>query len=247
MHAAGLTDIGNSRAQNQDSIYVSTAPLGPLPNLFIVADGMGGHNAGEVASQKAVEGVIDYIQNFQAAAFVTPDNYLDLLTAAVQEANTKITQIAMDDKTKQGMGTTLTACVVTDEKIYITHIGDSRAYTITPRTINQITTDHTYVAQMLQAGEITQDEALMHPNRHMITRVLGAQGLFEADGIVRPAKTVHSVLLCSDGLSNALNDETLKEIVRRKTPAEDRVKTLVNEANLRDGRDNISAIIIDLK
>jgi len=246
MNVAGRTDVGQSRTQNQDAIFISTEAVGPLPNLFIVADGMGGHNAGEVASSQAVDLVAEYISNFQMAELVLPDNYLDLLVTAVQEANAAVYLMSEDDSEMHGMGTTFTACVITDDRVLIAHVGDSRAYAVSPLGISQLTADHTYVEQMVQAGQLTVEEARNHPKRHMITRVIGMQGLLEVDGLVFAREDISAILLCSDGLSNMLDDRILLEIINGPGLAESRIETLVEEANLRGGHDNISAILIDV-
>jgi len=246
MYAAGFTDKGQTRSQNQDAIFVCCDTLGPLPNLFILADGMGGHNAGEIASARAVDYIADYIRNFKAAEFVQPDNFLDLLVSAVQEANSKIYKMSEDNPEMQGMGTTIIVCTVYDKKIIMVHVGDSRAYVVAPTHITQITEDHTYVEEMIQAGELTSEEANIHPNRHVITRALGISGPLEADGIVRPLSDTTTVVLCSDGLSDMLDDDAIKGIVEDEGFVEHRTKHLIEEANLRGGHDNISAILIDV-
>jgi len=247
MYAAGLTDKGKTREQNQDTIFVASEPFGPFPNLFIVADGMGGHNAGEVASVEAVTHMTDYIRSFDVAEFVQPDNYLDLLVTAVQKANSKICEMAKKDSKLSGMGTTLTACVVADDKMFFAHVGDSRAYAITSKNINQLTADHSYVGQMVQTGQISKEEALTHPQRNVITRVLGVQSPFEVDGLVLPINETVTVLLCSDGLTNMLEDSKIKEISEGVGFVEHRARFLVEEANSRGGHDNISVILIDIK
>jgi len=246
MYVSGLTDVGKNRNQNQDAIYFSADAIGPLPNLFIVADGMGGHNAGDVASTKAVQFVTEYVHDFKAAEFVLSDNYLDLLVSAVQYANKKVCEMAESNPNMQGMGTTLTACVVTNEKIILAHVGDSRAYSVSLDKITQLTADHSYVGNMVQSGQITAEEALTHPNRHMITRVLGMPESFEVDGIVLPIGDTASILLCSDGLTNMIDDNGIKQIVDGTGFVEDRVKFLVEEANMRGGLDNISVVLVDV-
>jgi len=247
MYAAGFTDTGNARSINQDAIFVANEPVGPLPNLFIVADGMGGHNAGEVASSQAVEAVVDYIRKFKVAELVQPDNYLDLLVTAAQEANSKVCKLAEDNSAMEGMGTTLTACTITGEKVIIIHVGDSRVYAISPSGITQITNDHTHIEEMLQAGQITAKEAATHPSRHVITRALGVPGDFKMDGLIYPLGDIAAILLCSDGLSNMLNNGKIKEIVDIESFVEHRAKLLIKEANAHGGHDNISAILIDIK
>ena len=247
MIAAGFTDVGLSRKHNQDAIFVSTEHVGPLPNLFIVADGMGGHNAGDVASSRAIEVICDYVRNFRAAHLVRPDDYLDLLINAAQRANDAIYMEGIESLEKKGMGTTLTLCVIHEGKVIVVHIGDSRAYRITRADIEQITTDHTYVEELIQAKRISKEQAKTHPRRHVVTKVLGTKGPCGADGIVVSGMDAVSVLLCSDGLSNMLDNETILSIVNSSGTPSSRALTLIGEANLKGGHDNISAIIIDIK
>ena len=248
MNAAGYTDVGISRrgSENQDTIFVSLTGIGPLPNLFIVADGMGGHKAGDVASQTAVETMSAYIRDFPAADFVAPSDYIDLLVNAAKNANEEILKKSRKNYALAGMGTTLTACVILDGTVFIAHVGDSRAYSLSPEGINQLTSDHTYIAELVQAGRITPEEALTHPKRHVITRVLGDPDHSSLDGLVVPLGSAQSVLLCSDGLSNMLDNDRIKSIASGSDSVENRVKFLIDEANNRGGEDNISAVLIDV-
>ena len=247
MIAAGFTDVGLSRKHNQDAIFVSAEEVGPLPNLFIVADGMGGHNAGDVASNRAIETVVDYVRNFRAATLVQPDDYLDLLINAAQRANDAIFSEGIESAEKKGMGTTLTLCVIHEDKIIVVHVGDSRAYRVAYGKIEQITTDHTFVEELLQAKRISKEQAKIHPRRHVVTKVLGMKGPCGAEGLVLSSADTRAVLLCSDGLSNMLDNETILGIVNSSGSPSARALTLIGEANLKGGHDNISAIIIDIK
>jgi len=247
MHVFGLTDIGQLRSQNQDAIFFHKTQIGPLPNLFIVADGMGGHKAGEIASTKAIEFLKKYICDFKVPEIVLPENYLDLLVTAVQDTNRKVCEMGENNPEMQGMGTTLTACVITDDKIMIAHVGDSRAYSFANGKLNQLTNDHSYVEQMVQSGQLTAAEALTHPKRNMLTRVLGMSESFEVDGLTLPLKGIESVLLCSDGLTNMLKDSLIESIVSGTDFVEHRTKFLIEEANSRGGHDNISAVLIDIR
>jgi len=247
MYAAGFTDVGKTREKNQDVIFVSTEPVGPLPNLFIVADGMGGHNAGEIASEKAVDVVVYYLKRYPVPGLLLQEDFLDLLVSAVHEANNKIWAVADHDKALEGMGTTFTACVIANEKMYVVHVGDSRAYAVKSRSIKQLTNDHTYTNDLIKAGEITKEEAGEHPNRHMLTRVLGMNGNLEVDGFVHSLDETAAVLLCSDGLTNMLEDKEIRKIVNSEGYVEHRAQVLIDEANIRGGYDNISAVLIDIK
>ena len=248
MYAKGLTDVGKTRNQNQDAIFYSAEQVGPLPNLCIVADGMGGHNAGEVASKTAINCMRDYILDFNAdvAWFIQPDDYLDLMINAAQSAGKAVNKMAEGNPNMAGMGTTLTACVVADGKITIAHIGDSRVYAVSQDNIKQLTTDHTYVQGLLMYGKITAEEARVHPKRHVITRALGIADTCEIDGYVIPLDDTKTIMLCSDGLSNMIEDDELKQIINSAGYAEDRVQVLVDEANNKGGLDNISAILVDI-
>jgi len=246
MYAAGLTDKGQMREQNQDAIFIENNQIGPLPNLYIVADGMGGHQAGEVASENAIKSIEDYIRNFKVAEFVKPENFLDLLVTAVQDANKKVFEMSEQDPAMKGMGTTLIVCTVSDGKAMLAHVGDSRAYAVSKTQITQITEDHTYVEQMVQTGKISEAEATTHPKRHVITRALGVEGPLQVDGIVHPIGSTATLVLCTDGLSDMLDNNTIKTIVDGIGFAEHRAQFLIEEANSRGGHDNISAILIDL-
>ncbi|MCL1842965.1 MAG: Stp1/IreP family PP2C-type Ser/Thr phosphatase [Defluviitaleaceae bacterium] len=246
MYAAGISDIGIVRNQNEDAIFVYNKPIGPFPNLFIVADGMGGHNAGEVASSMAVEKFSGFIRTFHAKEFIRPENYLDLLVSAAKHAGDAIVAKANADESTKGMGTTLTACVITDEKIFMVHIGDSRAYLVNMFEMKKITTDHTFVDELMQAGRISQEEADSHPKRHVLTRVLGVSGSNEVDGIVCELGDASAVLLCSDGLTNMLDCDLMIKIINGLGYVEHRTKYLIDEANKKGGTDNISAVLIDV-
>ncbi|MCL1844030.1 MAG: Stp1/IreP family PP2C-type Ser/Thr phosphatase [Defluviitaleaceae bacterium] len=247
MYAAGFTDVGVTRSQNQDAIFVCNKPYGPFPNLFIVADGMGGHNAGDVASTTAVEEFCGYIRNYAAADFIRPENYLDLLVSAAQHAGAEIIKKALADEAMAGMGTTFTACVIKNEKVFLAHIGDSRAYAVSHTGMTRLTTDHTFVEQLMQAGRVSREEADSHPKRHVLTRVLGVPDVNEIDGLIReiPADTT-AVLLCSDGLSNMLDEESMMKIINGLGYVEHRTKYLIDEANRNGGKDNVSAVLIDV-
>ncbi|MCL1845072.1 MAG: Stp1/IreP family PP2C-type Ser/Thr phosphatase [Defluviitaleaceae bacterium] len=250
MYAAGLTDVGITREQNEDAIFVHNKPIGPFPNLFIVADGMGGHKAGEIASTTAVEKFSGFIRDFPAQDFVRPEDYLDLLISAAQHAGNEIMIKATADENMQGMGTTLTAGVIDGDKIFLVHIGDSRTYLVhsfeSDLGMVQVTTDHTFVEELLQTGRVTEEEAKTHPRRHVLTRVLGVPDNMQIDGIVRDIGDATAVLLCSDGLTNMLDNDSMMRIINGLGYVEHRTKYLIDEANKKGGRDNISAIVIDI-
>jgi len=243
MQAVGLTHTGRVRSQNQDAVFYSITPVGALPNLFIVADGMGGHKAGDVASKEAVARFQAILANETSSG----EGYVDLLTHAALRVNLELYEMAQANPEMNGMGTTFIACVVENERVDVVHVGDSRAYFISSdSSIEQITRDHTYAEELFRAGEISADEAHHHPKRHHLTRVLGYDPDVVLDGFSRSVAGVRSILLCTDGLTNMVDDAFMAAIVdSASTPAE-RAARLVDEANAAGGTDNISAVIIDL-
>jgi protein phosphatase len=208
---------------------------------------MGGHKAGDVASKLAVEKFTEFIREFPAQDFIQPENFLDLLISAAQNAGDEVTKKAeSDEETMRGMGTTLTACTITNGKIFIVHIGDSRAYTVNLHGMKQLTTDHTFVNELMQKGKVSEEEAKSHPKRHVLTKALGVPGVLDADGIVREIGDAAAILLCSDGLSNMLDEESMMKIINGLGYVEKRTKYLIDEANKKGGLDNISAVLIDV-
>ena len=247
MFVAGLTNTGIVREQNQDAIVCSLNPVGIFPNLFIVADGMGGHNSGDIASEMAIDIFCAYLRNPRVARLIEPDFYLDLLITAAMKANKKVYDKSLSAKKYRGMGTTFTACSIVENKAYIVHVGDSRLYTIAPGHIVRITTDHNYVEEMLKMGAITPEDAKDHPNRNMVTNVLGVDPNVKIDGLVQDLTDVSMILICSDGLTNMLSDDEILEIVYGKGFVMERAETLVKAANKQGGSDNISVILISIQ
>ena len=246
MHAIGLTAIGLVRSHNEDTIFYTTEPIGPLPNLFIVADGMGGHSAGEVASEKSVEYSRSFIQD--ATGEQSAEAIMDILVTSAIHANNRVYNLALSDPAVYfGMGTTFSACAVVGDTLAVAHIGDSRIYTISPDGIRQITTDHTYVEELVQSGNITREEARTHPRRNVLTRVLGCDPFVSTDGFLCELKGINHVILCSDGLTDMLTDEQIMEYASQNVPLDTRANALIDAANREGGKDNISAIIIDVK
>lgn len=237
LRVGSLTDVGKVREINQD--YLATDPdLG----LFIVADGMGGHLAGEKASQGAVEAI---------TRSLTPDvlssangNLMDLIQAAIQEANREIVQASLQDSSMRGMGTTATVAVTAGDKVYVGHIGDSRAYHLRGDVIAQITEDHSVVAQLLRARAITPAEAQRHPYRNVITRCLGMQMEIEADTFEVDWHPGDRLLLCSDGLSGLVSDEEMCRIAGESSEPQEACERLVALALERGGYDNITVVLL---
>ena len=238
LRSYALTDIGQRRQLNQDFIYVSETPVGNLPNLFIVADGMGGHKAGDYASVLAVETVVEDI----SASF--EKNPVRIMEHAITRANTHLRERANEDFSLSGMGTTLVAATCLGRFLQVANVGDSRLYVISDEII-QVTEDHSLVEEMVRMGGIGREEARNHPDKNIITRAIGAKDDVEVDFFDWELQTGDMVLLCSDGLTNMVDDETICQILKSGGSLRDRVEKLVQTANLNGGRDNISVIVIE--
>ena len=232
------TDIGRKRQLNQDFIYLSEVPVGNLPNVFIVADGMGGHNAGDFASRYAVETVVEEIEiSFEK-------NPVKILGRAIERANRLIRKRAQEDISCSGMGTTMVIATCIGRYLEVANVGDSRLYIVNDR-IKQITKDHSLVEEMVRMGGIDRASARNHPDKNIITRAIGARDHVEADFFNLELQMGDMVLLCSDGLTNMMDDETIHRILKGGGSLEDRVEELVRVANQNGGKDNISVIVIE--
>ena len=237
MRVFGRSDIGSVRKMNQDYMYFSKAPVGQLPNLFIVADGMGGHKAGDYASRMSVENFVDYIQQ------APPDAPIRIVDDGIHYANELVMEKSQQYSELNGMGTTFVAAFIVDKTLYVANVGDSRLYLIDSE-INQVTEDHSYVGAMGRAGEITAEEAKHHPDKNIITRAIGASWDIRVDFFEVDLEPGDKILMCSDGLSNMVDDEKLLDIISN-TEIEAAVEALINEAKANGGLDNITAIVID--
>lgn len=235
--AKGTSDIGLVRKNNEDAFFIDTNRVGKLSNLLIVADGMGGHNCGEVASSKAIDSFVDNIRKSSET------DILDTLTSSTLVANNSVYNLSLEDNKYTGMGTTFTVCSVLDGKGYVSHVGDSRLYIINKDGIKQITTDHTYVNEMLKAGEITKEEARIHPRRNVLTKALGVTDYLEIDGFIFEIDEDDIILMCSDGLNNMVRDEEIYDIVNSSSDLLENVEKLISTANDNGGVDNITVIL----
>lgn len=238
MESFAITDIGLKRQMNQDYIFSEENSIGSFPNLFIVADGMGGHKAGDYASRSCVECVVDSIKKSQRK---TP---ISILEEAIKYANK---QILMDSKSNieyEGMGTTFVCAVIMGMTLYVANIGDSRLYIINEKEIKQVTQDHSLVEEMIQNGEIDRSNARLHPNKNIITRAIGTSEEVIADYFEVELKKEDVVLLCSDGLSNMMEDEEIKVTVKEQSKLSTAGNKLIESANACGGKDNISIILI---
>ena len=237
-----ITDTGRQRKMNQDYVFTSDIPVGPLPNLYIVADGMGGHNAGDYASRYTVNAVA-------AAVAGAPENTGDparLLESALRAANTGLRGIAADRREYYGMGTTFVSASVKDGRLLAANVGDSRLYVLrSPDRIRQITVDHSFVEEMIQAGRIDRETARTLPDKNIITRAVGAEDLLIVDFFRETLTDGDILLLCSDGLTNMLTDQEIARIVFSFRSLEEAADRLIFEANMAGGKDNISVILIN--
>ena len=237
MKSFSLTDVGQVRSQNQDYVYASEQPIGNLPNLFVLADGMGGHNAGDFASRCAVSVIEASVKKDMSF------NPIKIMRHAIEEANEKIHELAKADAGKAGMGTTLVAVTVVGYYAYVANVGDSRLYISGEQGLVQITRDHSWIAEMVMRGELSKEEARNHPDKNIITRALGASEEVDIDFFDVQLEEKNRILLCSDGLSNMVADEEIQKILGDSPDIEQSGRQLVATANTNGGRDNISVIL----
>ena len=233
-----VTDIGKKRKLNQDFVFASDEPVGNLPNVYIVADGMGGHNAGDYASKCTVETVVREIRGcFEKSP-------IRILSKAIRVANDQIRMRAREDSSLYGMGTTIVVAACLGKYLQVANVGDSRLYIVGVK-IRQITRDHSLVEEMVRMGGIGREEARNHPDKNIITRAIGARDTIEIDFFHEELKSGEIVLMCSDGLTNMLEDEEIEGILKGQGTMEERADRLVEAANQNGGKDNITVIVID--
>jgi protein phosphatase len=213
--------------------------VGNLPNLFIVADGMGGHNAGDFASKYAVEQIVEYIRQ---APMTSP---IDLIRGALTKANAGLMAQAKNDERLAGMGTTVVVTTIIDNCMYLANIGDSRLYLLRDELV-QITKDHSLVQEMVRMGEMEASEAKSHPDKNIITRAVGAFEELEIDFFEQELMPGDVVLMCTDGLSNMVDDAGIRRVIEDYPEVPDRVRHLIEAANRGGGRDNITVAMIEI-
>ena len=255
MISSGRTDVGKRRDDNQDNIFVSDGPVGTLPNLYIVADGMGGHAAGDFASRYAIQKVVEFVKNS------TVKNPISLLRRALISANDEVYQEAKKDVTKGGMGTTMVVCVVDGSRLICGNIGDSRLYLIKGETpekeamaganheednneIVQITMDHSLVEELIRTGQLDRNKGRNHPEKNIITRAMGSRDEAVPDFFEVTVSPGDRILLCSDGLSNMVENDEIRDIIREHEDLTEAVNALIDRANYYGGNANISAVVV---
>ncbi len=233
MDYAARTDVGLVRVNNEDSYLIDDSGG---KKLFIVADGMGGHNAGEVASLEACRKIDAYIRSHEGRNDA-------LLEEAVKKANREIFNHASQNEAMRGMGTTVDACVLSGSEITVAHVGDSRVYIVSKGALRKITKDHSVVGMMLDAGSITEEEAKNHPQRHYITRAVGTSYGIDVDIIRETVAEDEFVLMCSDGLTDMVPEEDILSIVGGAQKLSEAADALVAKAKENGGADNITLIL----
>lgn len=241
MNIVALTDIGLVREKNQDSIFASNESEQPL---FIIADGMGGHKGGEIASSDAINIIKDvFIANKE---ILTNKKEIEkVIKESIETANTKVYEKSLELLEYSGMGTTVSLCYIYKSHVYIGHVGDSRIYIIEKDRISQVTEDHSLVNELVKKGEITLEEAKVHPKRNMITRAVGTSSDIEIDIKSIKYKEGDKILLCTDGLSNMLDTKDILDIAGQESSLLEKGESLINIAKKNGGTDNISLIMIE--
>ena len=237
MESYAQTDVGLKRNNNQDFVYASDHRIGPLEGLLIVADGMGGQAAGDLASRLCVEAMVDTIEGCSEKSCVK------VLSKAIRAANTAVVQRAVHDPALEGMGTTLVAAVPDHGSLYVANVGDSRLYILDDDRIEQITHDHSLVEEMVRAGKLRPDQARNHPKKNIITRAIGEDGDLQIDFFDVGLNRGDIALLCSDGLTNMVEDEQIYRIVRSSQNLPEAGRKLIDAANYAGGQDNISVVL----
>ena len=236
MKTFSMTDIGRKREVNQDYVFATDETIGNLPNLLVVADGLGGHRAGDFASRFTVEVLAEEVQNCKETHPET------ILGNSIQAANERLLEEAEKDNRLEGMGTTLVAATIMDHVLYFANVGDSRLYLIN-KEIRQLSKDHSMVEEMVRLGGLTEEEAKHHPDKNIITRAIGVKQKVEPDFFEYRLKGGDIILMCSDGLTNMVDDDEIFQIVKSARDIVEAVESLIQRANENGGSDNIGVVL----
>jgi serine/threonine protein phosphatase PrpC len=231
-----LSDVGNVRAKNEDSANFYEDDI---MGIYVIADGMGGYNSGEIASSMAVNEVLlnlKSITNF--------DNPEAIMRKAIENANNIIYKASMENENQSGMGTTITACLLINKELIVGHVGDSSCYYIGDKGLYKLTKDHSLVQQLIDSGSITETEALNHPNKNIITRALGTNNFVDVDIYRQPLNGIDKILLCTDGLSNFVTSDEMYKIIINNDYNE-ACKELIQLGKDKGSRDNLSVIVFE--
>jgi protein phosphatase len=244
----GLSDVGKKRINNEDAFAIRTDK-----NLYIVADGMGGHSSGEVAAQLAVKEIIAFFDTASLSEDATwPYEYDESLSfdgnrlrTAIAAANDRIQAYAADHPESRGMGTTVVAALLNGERLVISHVGDSRAYLLEDSRLNVLTMDHSWVGEQVRQGFLTESEAEQHPFRNVITKALGTREQAKGDVAEIAMPKGGRLLLCTDGLNSMVRDEDIRAVLAETSGLEDACRKLVALANDKGGEDNVTVVLIE--
>lgn len=243
MHYAVLSDIGKKRTLNEDRAAVFTLPDGLM--LAVIADGMGGHRGGKFASATALRLMEEAFMKITSSSFDLQEEWMEWLKETVLYVNRALFNYAAEHEELEGMGTTLEAILIHNDSCYGAHIGDSRVYQVVDGDIQQLTVDHSYVKVLLDNGEITEQEAEVHPQRNWIIKALGSERSVDPDCYSIELKAATYLLMCSDGLSNKVDNLTLRNTIMSGQTLTETVTALVEKANEMGGEDNISVILLE--
>lgn len=238
INAYALSDVGACRSVNQDYVFCTTKQVGNLPNLFIVADGMGGHKAGDMASKFSVETFVEQVRQS------TSDNPVSIISDAIKYTNTELINLAATSEDYRGMGTTFVVATIIGKSIYVANVGDSRLY-ILDEDFSQVTRDHSFVEEMVNNGTIDREEARNHEQKNLITRAMGGNPTIIADFFEVELLGGETIFMCSDGLSNMVEDNQISSILSGKEDIIYKAEKLIKTANDNGGKDNISLVIIE--
>lgn len=230
-----ITDPGRIRERNEDSVSIVKNAAGEI--LMVVADGMGGHKDGEVASNLAINLISERFKNISSIG--NKEDAINWIQSTVSEANVEIFKYVAQHPESEGMGTTIVMSVLTDNFLLIGNIGDSSGYVYKNNKIHKITVDHTLVNLLVKSGELTEEEAKNHPKKNVLMKALGANTNVDMD-IFNVELDIDGIFLCSDGLTNMLDDAQIAKVLQEDTPLDDRLDKLVFKANNRGGNDNIT-------
>ena len=240
MKAYAVTDVGRSRSMNQDSVFASVDPVGPLSNLYMVADGMGGHQSGDLASRYLVRNLCTYIRE-------TDGEPPEVLLRAVQQVNGELYQLSTEKPEYAGMGTTLVAATVKEGVLYVANVGDSRLYLVRRDGLKQVTRDHSFVEEMVSMGRMERGSQSYLEKKNIITRAVGIDRRVEVDLFEVELEEGDYILLCSDGLSNMVDNTDLFRLSFLPGSLEKKAEAMATLANERGGRDNISVVLVEIE
>lgn len=244
MFICACSDVGKVRDINQDAYFYIEDEVLPI---FIIADGMGGHKAGEVASNTAISKIVSYYEANKERIINEEMFVPQFINESVAIANEELIKESENDDELKGMGTTITMCLILDQEAYIGHVGDSRAYLLRDGELKQLTQDHSMVGELLRTGSITKEEAMNHPKKNIIMRALGTKKDLKADIFTKNLINGDRVVLCTDGLTNMVTDEKILEIINNEEESSSTCSTLVNISNENGGIDNTTIMLIKAK